>query len=441
MQTGQVFVTLFQVPNYPIYIRSEQEPQKRLGDDDLLAHTFVHYMDYIRDGGNISSLSDASWVILLPMVKAGFAAMAAAEEILGDMSPAKWQVSGASKRGWATWLVGAVDAARPFEQRRVQAITPLVLDGLNFPAFLKHHYQAYGGWSFTMRAFHDVEFLSRIDSTDIVPLWDLVDPISYKTRLKGMPKLVLDATGDEWFLPDDSRYWIEDLWENGPTSLVMFADAEHSLATAFPSMVPDLAAFISNIATSRPLPSMTWSIDYEMASITVIVDEIGAQFVRSAQVWTSSTCHAEKPRRDFRLSNMDFKTLGSCPCGNQIDDSKCTNRKAGLWSNFSLNADIEIDASGRTYVAVIEVPDRKMQQWTAFYVTVDFHGVSPQLVSVADENEGQGPGGDCGKHFLDRERCLPRVLLGDLQLASTVAVVPDFEPFTCFGKQCQGDLL
>lgn len=457
MLTGQIFVTLFQVPNYPIYIKSEEEPQKRLGDDDLLAHTFVHYMDYIRSGGDESSLKEASWVVLMPMVKAAFAAMTAAEEILGDQQPAKWQVAGASKRGWATWLVGAVDAARPAEQRRVQAIAPIVLDGVNFNAFLKHHYSCYGGWSYTMRAFHDVEFLSRIDSDEMAALWTLIDPITFKTRFKGMPKLVMDATGDEWFLLDDSRYWIADMWENGPTSLVMIPDAEHSMATAFPSMVPDLAAFLGNVATASPLPSMTWSIDYEVGAIRVTLDEVGATFARTVQVLTASTCHAEAPRRDFRLANLDLQTFGSCSCGTAIDDRMCSNLEAGLWVNATVGPDLLFDPSGNTYTASVEIPDRKQLRWTAFYITVDFHGVSPQLLSTttttattatwnAKENQqrdggGDSPGGDCSRHFLERKRCLPQVATGDLQLSTTVAVVPDYEPYTCYGEQCQGELL
>ena len=39
---------------------------------------------------------------------------------------------GASKRGWTTWLVGAVDPVR------VKGIVPIVLDAINFVA-VEHH--------------------------------------------------------------------------------------------------------------------------------------------------------------------------------------------------------------------------------------------------------------------------------------------------------------
>ena len=118
MATGQVQVVLLQVPNYPLYLINSNtgEESPALGDDDLLAHTFVHYMDYIKEGGDVNSLPDASWVVLLPMVKSAFAAMAATEDIIkqskriqkDEPQQWKWTIKGASKRvgqhgWWAPW--------------------------------------------------------------------------------------------------------------------------------------------------------------------------------------------------------------------------------------------------------------------------------------------------------------------------------------------------
>lgn len=79
------------------------------------------------------------------MVKASIRAMDATKEFMDKELPQLgtsldyFAVSGASKRGWTTWLVGAVDPTR------VMAIAPVVLDAINFVAVEHHEYRSYGG--------------------------------------------------------------------------------------------------------------------------------------------------------------------------------------------------------------------------------------------------------------------------------------------------------
>lgn len=66
------------------------------------------------------------------MVKASLRAMDAITEFTAKNHPELgvqldyYSVAGASKRGWTTWDVGAVDP------NRVKAIVPIVLDAINF---------------------------------------------------------------------------------------------------------------------------------------------------------------------------------------------------------------------------------------------------------------------------------------------------------------------
>ena len=266
------------MPNVPFYIRSEPAPQPRLTQDHALAHSFVHYLDYIQSGGTESNLPAAEWILLLPMVKSGFAAMAAVDHFLSPSDTAdtttaaaaavNWQVTGASKRGWVSWLMGAVDAARPEPQRVIRSIAPIVLDGLNFHEFFHLHFGIYGGWSFPMEAFVEVGFTGRIDSPEMKSLLKVMDPYNYLDRMKGLPKLVSDATGDEWFVPDDARHWIERAKEYGPVSLSMIPDAEHSMITGLPSLLPNLGSFFHNVASGRVNPSISWTADYDAGKVS-----------------------------------------------------------------------------------------------------------------------------------------------------------------------------
>ena len=68
------------------------------------------------------------WPLRLPMTKAGVKAMDAMQLFLKQLDGTvlnQFVVAGASKRGWTTWTVGAVDP-------RVALIVPIVMDELNF---------------------------------------------------------------------------------------------------------------------------------------------------------------------------------------------------------------------------------------------------------------------------------------------------------------------
>jgi PhoPQ-activated pathogenicity-related protein len=449
MHTGQIQVVLFQVPNYPLYLKNPDGTQTAsLGDDALLANTFVHYMDYIKNGGDPDSLDDASWVVLLPMVKSAFAAMAAVEDIYSaKVGEIKWTVSGASKRGWTTWLVGAVDAMLPTEQRRVRGIVPIVLNGLNFEGTLKHQYQVYGGWSFAMHPFVDVGFTGRIDSEEIKPLWALIDPYTYLERLKELPLLVNSMVGDEFFVIDSSRYWYDDLVATGSTefSVATFPDAEHSCATALPSMIPSIGAFETNLAHGRKSPRVSHTLDYSSGTITLQVDPAFKDLPRTVELWESHTCMAEKPRRDFRMINLDLATLGECSCGPKINDQQCFNLRTGIWANTTLAADTMSSSSGAngdglTYTVTKKAPPAAERRWEGFFIQVTFHGASPEYPNKAAALGGGGS--SCEEHVIGgRKHCLPVTSPGDFVVSSNVMVLPDYSPYDCSGEDCLGTIL
>ena len=97
-------------------------------EDGLIAFTWWHYLT--------QDPTRPEWLARFPMVKAGCRAMdvmtAFGKQQLG-LSLDYFMVAGASKRGWNTWLVGAVDSTGPFAGR-VSAIVPIVLDAINFGA-------------------------------------------------------------------------------------------------------------------------------------------------------------------------------------------------------------------------------------------------------------------------------------------------------------------
>ena len=109
-----MFAVLFQVPNQPIVFAEDPSHQERY-EDAFIAWTWYHYI-------NINS-SEPFWLARLPMTKAVVRAMDTVTDYIAKKNGnqvSQFIIAGASKRGWTTWLTGAVDS-------RVIAIIPCVM--------------------------------------------------------------------------------------------------------------------------------------------------------------------------------------------------------------------------------------------------------------------------------------------------------------------------
>ena len=116
---------LLHVPQQPIF------DGKR--EDQIIAYTFREFL----------KAGDPTWPLLAPMAKSAVRAMDATQEAMKKewgLDVTRSRSPGASKRGWTTWLTGAVDD-------RAVAIAPMVIDMLNMSPHTKLQKASFGGKS------------------------------------------------------------------------------------------------------------------------------------------------------------------------------------------------------------------------------------------------------------------------------------------------------
>lgn len=184
---GVPVVLALQVPHQPIF--------GELYEDAAISHTF---REFVRSG-------DDTWPLLLPMVKSAVRAMDAAAEFARDewkLEPKKFTVTGASKRGWTTWLTAAVDP-------RVECLAPMVIDMLNLRSHLRLQLDSWGGYSDEIHDYTDLGIHKLVETPAGDKLLAIVDPYSYRKQIT-QPKLLLFGTNDRyWPLESLNQYWPE----------------------------------------------------------------------------------------------------------------------------------------------------------------------------------------------------------------------------------------
>jgi PhoPQ-activated pathogenicity-related protein len=273
--SGSVVTELKMIPNQPLVFKGET---RKRSEDSLIAYTWDKFL---RTG-------DAKWPARLPMTKAAVRAMDTvtdfcASEEGGKVNVDKFVVCGGSKRGWTTWTTAIVD-------KRVVAIVPLVIDLLNIVPSFEHHWRAYGFWAPAVGDYTAEKIMDWNGSPQYAALMKIVEPYEYRSRLT-MPKYVVNATGDQFFLPDTSQFYWDEL--PGPKYLRYVPNAEHSLRGTDAPFT--LLSFYNAILNGTKLPEYSWKVN-EDGSMTVKSD----LKPKAVKLW-----HATNPKaRDFRVDRI-----------------------------------------------------------------------------------------------------------------------------------------
>jgi len=302
-------------------------------EDAIIAYTWSAFFN---------DTSMVYWPLQLPMTKAAVRALDTIQSLPGVIdgfpSVENFIVAGASKRGWVTWLTAAVDL-------RVIGIVPIVIDILNMSANINHMWEAYGAWSFALDDYVQMGVTHYLNKPQMTLLQDIVDPITYLDRYERIPKYVVCASGDEFFLPDSPQFFWSQL--PGQKFLRMVPNGEHSMAGHAGDLASTIQTFAHAVSSLTKLPEFDWTIDNTTGEITVTTYDKPL----FARMWHAKNLH----KRDFRL----------IVCGD-LNNISCINPI--LWDYVTLESSTSPDGL-ITYVALKEQPPTG---WGGFYIEMHY---------------------------------------------------------------------
>jgi len=331
LATNTVVADLKMVPNQPLKFADETDPRyvsSGREEDELIAYTWDKFL---RTGDN-------RWPARLPMTKAAVRAMDAVQEFCaspagGSLTISQFVVAGASKRGWTTWTTAAVDP-------RVIAIIPCVIDVPNVQLSFHHHWAAYGFWAPAVCDYEDMDIMDWFGTPEMDALMAIEDPYVYRARYT-MPKYIVNASGDQFFLPDSSQFYFDDLPDTKHLRYV--PNADHSLDGS--DAVTAVLAYYRAILAGTALPRFSWTMEPD-GSIRVQTTDAPSD----VKLWKATNPNA----RDFRK-----EVIGA-----------------------AYTSSVLADQGGGVYVGQVPVPPAG---WTAFFVELTFPsgpGASPYKFST-----------------------------------------------------------
>jgi PhoPQ-activated pathogenicity-related protein len=274
---GARVAVLPQVPNQPLLDGKTE--------DELIAETFVRYMQ----------TKDENWPLLFPMAKSAVKAMDAVQAWAKENGKpvSRFVVTGGSKRGWTTWLAGAVDD-------RVIGIAPMVIVMLNLGPQGPNQLKVWGRYSEQIHDYVERGLMETVATPTGTRLWKMVDPFTYRERLL-KPKLLINGANDRyWTLDALDLYWSE---LQGPKHLIELPNAGHDLRVNRDWATSGLGAFFHHVVLNRPMPQLTWDFA-EGASGDFHITIRSSPAPESARIWT-----ARSETRDFRESKWEGSPL------------------------------------------------------------------------------------------------------------------------------------
>ena len=274
---------LRQTPNQPLY--------DDLYEDALISYTLHKYRES----------KDFTWPLLFPMTKSAVRAMDAVQEFCRRESVREisgFLVSGASKRGWTTWLTGASDS-------RVTAICPMVIDVLNMPVQMDYQVTAWGAYSEEIQDYVNLGIAQDVGTPEGRELTIMIDPYSYRNSLT-MPKMIFLGTNDAYWPVDAIKHYFNDI--PGENYIHYVPNAGHDLNGGDEALL-SLSAFFGKTLENKGYADCSWLVSQLENKVEVQVDSEDDGSLVTARLWTAAS--ADRDFRDEEWINTDLNCEGA----------------------------------------------------------------------------------------------------------------------------------
>ncbi|MBN9380662.1 MAG: hypothetical protein J0H74_07860 [Chitinophagaceae bacterium] len=257
-----IVAVLKQTPNQPLF--------DSLTEDALISYTLHRWKE---DG-------DYTWPLLFPMVKSACRAMDAVQQFADGQlhhPVGRWVISGASKRGWTTWLTGANDS-------RAEAIGPMVIDILNMPVNLDYQIKAWHEYSPQIEDYVKLGIPQEAHTESGGAINTMVDPYSYRRQLS-MPKMIFMGTNDEYWVVDAIKNYYDSI--PGRNMIHYVPNAGHDLGGGKQAFEA-LSAFFGLTLRHEPYPVCSWSTQAKKGAVTVTVKTTPGVLTDAILWWADS---------------------------------------------------------------------------------------------------------------------------------------------------------
>ena len=169
-----------------------------------------------------------------------------------------------------------------------------------------------------------------------------------------MPKFIINAAGDQFFLPDSSQFYFNDL--SGVKYLRYVPNADHSLkgSDAYETMLACYNAVLNNL----PLPQFSWTAEKDGSLRAVCKSK-----PRAVKLWQATNPDA----RDFRIETLgpEYKSSDLSDDGNGLFAAKVPEPEKGwtaFFVEFTFPSGAKVPFKFTTDVRV--VPDRLPYNFT-----------------------------------------------------------------------------